>query len=308
MLFKKKQTACYASEISSFLHLPLVGEDAEVYGVSGINHPESYSLMFFTSKGNTKFNLDNKHSFDLQNLSDFENIVLITDEETSLLAPCSCIISSNPKLDFVKAMYKFFVELEKEGISPQALIDPQAKLGDNVSIGAHTVIGADVQIGDNVIILANVVITGEVEIGNNTVIKANSTIGSEGFNFVYDDDKPLHFPHIGKIIIGNNVVIGSNVCIERGALDDVIIKDDVKVDDLVQIGHNVFIDENSLICAGSIIAGSVRIGKGCYIAPVTCIDKGVVVADNALIGTGSIVRKDVSKGAVMAGNPARQLR
>lgn len=308
MLYNKKQTACYASEIASFLNLSLKGEDCEVYGVSGLNNPESYSLMFFTSKGNAKFNLENKHSFQLDNLSNFENIVLITDEQTSMLVTCTCIISSNPKLDFVKAMYNFFVELEKEGISPQALIDPRAIIGNNVSIGPHTVIGPDVLIGNDAIILANVVITGEVEIGNNTVIKSNSTIGSEGFNFVYDNDKPLHFPHIGKIIIGNNVVIGSNVCIERGALDDVVIKDDVKIDDLVQIGHNVLIKENSLICAGSIIAGSVRIGKGCYIAPVTCVDKGVIVEDDALIGTGSIVRKDVAQGSVMVGNPARKLR
>jgi|BioPla2DNA2_1021312.scaffolds.fasta_scaffold27216_2 UDP-3-O-[3-hydroxymyristoyl] glucosamine N-acyltransferase len=308
VLFIKKQTACYASEIASFLNLTLIGDECKVRGVSGINHPESHTLMFFTSKGNTKFNLDNKHKFELENLSNFENIVLITNEETSRIAPCSCIISANPKLDFVKAMHQFFVELQREGINPHALIDPGAKIGKNVSIGANSIIGPDVKIGDNVIICANVVITGEVDIGDNTVIKSNSTIGSEGFNFVYNNDKPLHFPHIGKIIIGNNVMIGSNTCIERGALDDVIIEDDVKIDDLVQIGHNVCIGEKSLICAGSIIAGSVKMGKGCYVAPIVCVDSGIVVEDDALLGTGSIVRKDVPKGAVMVGNPARKLR
>lgn len=308
MLFVKKEVSCDASEIAAFLGLELIGEDCEIKGVSGINNPKSNSLMFFTSKGNAKFNLDNKHKFELQQLINFKDVVLIANEALCGIAPCTCIISTNPKRDFVKAMNHYFVELQRDGISLRALIDNRALIGKNVSIGANSIIGPNVRVGDNVIICDNVVITGEVEIGDNTVIKANSTIGSEGFNFAYDGDIPLHFPHIGKIIIGNNVMIGSNTCIERGVLDDVVIKDDVKIDDLVQIGHNVFIGEKSLICAGSIVAGSVKMGKGCYVAPLVCVDSGIVLEDEALLGTGSIVRKNVPKGAVMVGNPARQLR
>ena len=87
MLFSKKQTACYASEIASFLNLPLVGEDAEVYGVSGINHPESYSLMFFTLKGNTKFNLDNKHSLIFKTVQSKHVLILMKKPVCSLLVP-----------------------------------------------------------------------------------------------------------------------------------------------------------------------------------------------------------------------------
>lgn len=40
-------------------------------------------------------------------------------------------------------------------------------------------------------------------------------------------------PHIGTVVIGNNVEIGSNTVIVRGTLNNTIIEDDVKIDDQV---------------------------------------------------------------------------
>lgn len=310
MLYCKTTQNVYASEIANYLDRPMVGKDTSVHQVCGINSISDDALMFYTNMGNAKFGTKSDKKLELDEISEHSNIVLITYQEISTKVTCTCIISPNPKLDFVKAMRKFFVNISTEGIHPSAIINPYATIGKNVSIGSNSFIGPKVTIGDNTNILSNAVINGEVVIGNNSLIKSNATIGSEGFNYVYDEDGiPIHFPHIGRIIIGNNVVIGSNSSIERGVLDDVVISDNVKIDDLVQISHNVFIDENALICAGSIICGSAKIGKGCYIAPLTCVDVNVSLAEDVMVGSCSLVRKTVTdKGATIVGNPARRLR
>ncbi|HIJ65900.1 MAG TPA: UDP-3-O-(3-hydroxymyristoyl)glucosamine N-acyltransferase, partial [Candidatus Hydrogenedentes bacterium] len=129
-----------------------------------------------------------------------------------------------------------------------------------------------------------------------------------GFSFVFDENALHHFPQIGRIVIGNHVWIGSNVCIERAALDETRIDDHCKIDDLVQIGHNANIHEACQITAGVIICGRVVLEPGCWVAPNAVIDNGVRVGHDALIGTGSVIRKDVEPNTVVAGVPGRVLR
>ena len=92
-------------------------------------------------------------------------------------------------------------------------------------------VAKDVVIGDNTKILANTVIFGVTEIGRNCVISSNCTIGSEGFGFSYNETEFIHFNHMGKISIGDNVWIGSGVTVLQG----------------VKIGKNSIIGAKSLV-------------------------------------------------------------
>jgi UDP-3-O-[3-hydroxymyristoyl] glucosamine N-acyltransferase len=140
------------------------------------------------------------------------------------------------------------------------------------------------------------------------VIKANSTIGSEGFRFIPDQEKLEHVPQIGGIRIGNHVWIGSNVAIERGSLRETVIDDEVKVDDLVQIGYDSRIGRATQITAGTIVGGGAVIEERCWIAPNSSIDAGVVIGRNSIVGMGSVIRRDVAPDSVVAGVPGRLLR
>ena len=66
-------------------------------------------------------------------------------------------------------------------IDSKAIIDPSAKIGDNVSIGPWTIIGPDVEIGDNCEIASHVVIRGPSKIGKNNKFYQFSTIGDHAF-------------------------------------------------------------------------------------------------------------------------------
>ena len=70
-------------------------------------------------------------------------------------------------------------------------------------------------IGENSIIEHNVVIQKGTTIGKNSRIRTNSSIGGDGFGFERSDENIIRFPHLGGVIIGDNVEIGANNTVNR---------------------------------------------------------------------------------------------
>ncbi|MBQ9469457.1 MAG: hypothetical protein IJU72_00730 [Bacteroidales bacterium] len=163
-------------------------------------------------------------------------------------------------------------------------------------------------IGDDTCIHANVVIDNCVRIGKQCEIKSGAVIGQSGFGFERDaDGMPLLFPHKGGVVVGDNVYIGANTCIDRGTLGDTVVASNAKIDNLVHIAHNCHIGEGAFVIAGASLGGGTRVGRGCWLAPNVTIKEQTVIHDNALIGLGAVVLKEVEPNVVMVGNPARKL-
>ena len=181
---------------------------------------------------------------------------------------------------------------------------PSASIGRNCSIDDTVIIGKNVTIGDNV------VIRGRVTIGNNCHIKSHACIGEKGFSFGFDEGgMPVAIRHAGGVRIGNNVEIGSFVSLCQSTMEEVdtVLEDNVKLDDNIHIAHNCHIGENTCFAAGCMLNGSVTVGRNCWIGLQVTLNK-VKVGDNVLIGSGSMVTKDVPPDVVIAGNPAKIIR
>lgn len=218
------------------------------------------------------------------------------------------LIVKDPYLAIAKIGNAFFVKKEAPMIHPTAIISPKAKIGDNVFIGAYSVIG-EASIGDNSHISSNVRIYDDTTIGQNCFVKEGAVLGGAGFGFEIDEEgNHFRFPQIGGVIIGNHVEIGANTCIDRGALSDTIIGDYVKIDNLVHIAHNVKIGNNAMIIACSEISGSCVIGENAWIGPNSAVREWLHVGKNALLGLSSVVVKNVPENEVWAGNPAKKIR
>ena len=112
-------------------------------------------------------------------------------------------------------------------------------------------------------------------------------------------------PHIGNVHLKENVEIGNNVCIDRAVMGSTLLSENVKVDNLVHIAHGVQIGKNSLIIANSMIAGSVVIGDNVWVSPSASIRQKLIVENDALVGMGAVVVKNVTESSVVAGNPAK---
>ncbi len=299
-MYKLKKPDIHASEISGLINQELIGDDIL------INTPSTYEKCI----ENSFICVLNEDQFDLTKICSDSKILIITNrdlEHDNL--NISYIKSPNPRLDFIRAVNEYFIDWDEIRIASSAKIHSKAILARNVSIGENVVIGPDVKIDENTKILNNVVITNQVEIGSNCIIKHNSTIGSEGFDFEIDKlGVPIHYPHMGKIVIGNNVWIGANTSIESGKIDNTIINNDVKVDDLVQIGYNCVIGERTMVTAGVIIERDVKIGNDVLLAPNSTIRNNIEIADNTIIGDGAVVVKNAESNSVYVGNPAKFLK
>ncbi len=308
-MFLKIKKKVNVKKIAKFLETEFKGKDFNVSTFSSLNEPANNSVCFYTNILNPGFNLKDNVKYDLNKLSKFKNLLIITDQDLKSKTNQSFIITKNPRLGFQLVINKYFIKEEYDkGIHKKALISKKSKIGKNVYIGANSYIGDNVKIGEGTKILQNVVILGRTSIGKNCRIKSNTSIGGEGFSFGFYKKKHVHFPHTGEVKIGNNVWIGSNVTVEKATIDSTVISDNVKIDDLVHVGHNSYLGSYSQITVASIIAGRARVGKKCWIAPNCVIDNGCVIGDECLVGTHSLVRKSFESNCIIAGSPARVLK
>ena len=216
----------------------------------------------------------------------------------------------NPRRVFAELLGHFFAKKTPMGvIHPSAVIDMSVSYNPHsVHIGPNVVIEEGSEIGNNVIIGANSVVKHGTIIKDNVQIGSNCTIGGVGFGYEKSESgEYLVIPHIGNVVLENNVEIGNNVCIDRAVMGSTWLQENVKVDNLVHIAHGVEVGKNSLIIANAMIAGSVKIGKDVWVAPSTSVRQKLNVGDNALIGLGSVVVKDVDANQIVAGVPAKPM-
>lgn len=250
----------------------------------------------------------------------------LPDVVDSLGKNVAVIITPDPKRGFGMVLAAMYPEAKASAsIHPSANIAEGVKLGEGVQIDAGATIEHGAELGDGVWVKAGATIGQHCTIGNDTIIFANAvlmfsivgancqigpgaTVGFSGFGIGRDKGGNMLIPHIGRVIIGNNVVVGANSTIDRGFIEDTEIGDHVMIDNLVQIGHNTKLGNGNVICGMVGIAGSTVIGEN----NIFGAQSGV--ADHITIGSGNVfaaragVTKNVEDGIVMAGFPAVSAR
>ncbi len=233
--------------------------------------------------------------------------VLLVDDDVTPIKGKILIVVKHPKVCLAQIGNHFFVEKQKAGIHPTAIVDEKAIIGENVYIGPYSVIGK-ATIGDGCIIDSNVRIHDCVTMGKNCHIKAGAVLGGEGFGFEKDAmGNRFRFPQIGDLIIGDDVEIGSNTCIDRGALSDTIIGSYTKINNLCHIAHNNVIGQNVEITGCVNLSGGNVIEDNVWISPNSSLRGYIHVGANAVIGMGAVVTKNIPTGETWVGNPAHKM-
>ena len=247
-----------------------------------------------------------------------------------------------PRLAMMKLLNLFYVPpVVNKDVHPTAVVDPSAKLGQNVSIGPNVVVSPNAEIGDNTKILANSYIGSDVKIGancffhpnvnigdrvkvgNNVILHHGVSLGADGFSFVTENPdnieqarkdgeikeaNPKHvifkIPSIGAVEIGNNVEIGANTTIDRGTIENTTIGDDTKIDNLVMIGHNCKVGRGCLIVSQVGIAGSCVIGDRVVIAGQAGLADHIEIGSDTIITAKAGVTKSFPERSIVVGIPA----
>lgn len=217
------------------------------------------------------------------------------------------LVVLNPRLALAKIIAYFFVEKIQGSIHPSAVIDEDAIVSPSAIIGAGCVVGK-AKIGNHTELKPNVVIYDDVCIGDNCLIQAGAVIGTDGLGCMREKDGQLvKFPHVGGVLIENDVEIGANCQIAKGVLSDTVIHNGCKINGMCFIAHNCELDENVWITGDTMLCGTTRVGRNATIFSNVIVRDQRRIGENAIIGMGSVVTKNVPDGEMWLGNPARKI-
>jgi UDP-3-O-[3-hydroxymyristoyl] glucosamine N-acyltransferase len=271
-----------------------------------------------------------------------ENEKLLTSagrsRASAIIAPASSsstgkplIRVKNPRFAFAQVLRIFAPEPKVYlGIHPKAIVGENTNFGENVSVHALAVVGDNVRlgencviypfvyigdnvtVGDNCVIYPHVVLHDDTEVGDCVVIHSGSILGTDGFGYMFIENRHHKIPQIGRVIIEDDVEIGANVTIDRARTGSTRIGAGSKIDNMVHIGHNVTVGKNCVIVAQVGISGSVEIGDGVILAGQVGVKDHVKIGDGTIVCAQTAVIKDLPKGSFVSGNygrpHARELR
>ena len=217
------------------------------------------------------------------------------------------IVSPESKRLFFSVLEHFYGEAPSEpGIGTHTYVGPHVRLGKHVTIGHNCTLDGEIDIADGVIIGNNVSLMNRIHIGEASEIRSGVVIGHAD-SIAYTEDaehNKLPVPHFGGVWIGSRVMIGENSSICRGTLDDTVLMDGVRLDAQTMVSHNCRFMKNSVAVGGSKFYGSVQVGENAYIAGAV-VRNQIVIGENAFVGMGSVVIRNILPGEKVRGCPAR---
>lgn len=302
------------SELAVFLDAELDGDpDAECRGIRDPLEAGPHDLAF----------LDKGKRIDPGSL---RAMALILDRRSDVSYP-NRLLSENPRLAFCKALELFHPHQSFfPGISPQAFVDPSAKLEEGVSIGPFAVVGAmaeigagteihphaviypGVKIGRNCLVYAGVIIREGTEAGDQVIFQPGAVVGADGFGYLVVDTGDLRkIPQVGTVQIGDFAELGANSCVDRGTLAATRVGTQVKLDNLVQVAHNVSLGSRTRLSAQTGISGSVDVGSDVVMGGQVGVADHISIAAGTMIAAQAGISGTIKDRAIYAGSPHQDI-
>ena len=112
-------------------------------------------------------------------------------------------------------------------------------------------------------------------------------------------------PHIGKVVIEDDVEIQANSCVDRATIGETVIKKGTKIDNLVQVAHNCWVGEDCAIAAHTALTGGVVFEDRVTTGGQVGISNHLRVGKDSLLLARSGVTKDIPPRSVVSGFPAQ---
>lgn len=187
------------------------------------------------------------------------------------------------------------------GIHPTAVVDPSAKLADDVEVGPYAVIGAGIELAPEVVVGPHVTLTGRTSIGARTRISPSCVIGG--------DPQVLDFAgEPTALVIGSDNVIREFAAIHVGSPDGVgctRIGDANFIMNNVHVAHDCQIGSGCVLASFTAMAGHVEIENHAVTGAFTGIHQHTRIGESSFTAANSMVSKDVPSFAKVAGDRAR---
>lgn len=302
------------SDIANLVQGVVIGDDSiHISSLSAIDNILSGTLVFAEGEDNLKIAESSEAA-----------AILVSKKTTQSVKPL--IQVPHPFKAFITLLNHFNPPSKiSSGIHPTAVLGEGVQLADQVYIGPYVVIeagsiigrnsvlkshihiGSNVIIGDNTTIHPHVTVYDNSHIGSRVTIHASTVIGSDGFGYIFVDGQHFKVPHVGRVIIEDDVEIGANTAIDRATIGATVIGEGTKIDNLVQVAHSVKLGKHNILCGFTGIAGSTTSGNHVIFAANVGVSDHVRIDDGVVLGarTGVPPNKHLKEGTVYLGSPAR---
>lgn len=181
-------------------------------------------------------------------------------------------------------------------IHQTAIIDPTARIAENVEIGPWTVIGADVEIGEGTWIGPHVVIRGPTTIGKNNKIFQFASVGEDSQDKKFRGERTF-------LEIGDRNVIREFCTINRGTGVDAktVIGSDNLFMAYVHIAHDCIIGNHTIFANNATLAGHVTVDDHAILSGFSGSFQFCRIGAHAFLSMGAQVEKDVPPFVKVAG-------
>lgn len=209
------------------------------------------------------------------------------------------------------------------GVHPRAFVDPDAQLGEGVTVEAFAVVQAGAVVGDGAWIQAHAYVGRGAKVGakarlmphavlmegctagDRVWLQPGAVVGADGFGHVIGPAGAVRVPQLGTVVLEDDVEVGANACVDRAALDETRIGRGSRLDNLVQVAHGVRIGTECMLAAFAGVAGGARLGNRVVMAGRTAVIDGIEVGDGAVFAGLASASRRVPPGRKLGGSPAR---
>ena len=186
-------------------------------------------------------------------------------------------------------------------IHPTAIVDSNARLGNNVAVGAYSIIGEHVEIADDSWIGPHVVINGHTRIGQGNRVFQFSSIGE-----MPQDKKYAGEPT--RLEIGDRNTIREFCTLNCGTAQDAGVTrvgSDNWIMAYVHLAHDCQVGNNTIFANNAQLAGHVQVGDFAILGGFTVVHQFVRIGAHSLTAMGTILLQDLPPYVTAAGNTAK---
>jgi len=186
-------------------------------------------------------------------------------------------------------------------IHPTALVDPAARLAEDVEVGAFSIVGPKVTIGSGCWIGPHVVLTGRTTLGENNRIFQFASIGEEPQDKKYAGEDT-------ELVIGNNNTIRELCTFSRGTVQGggrTRIGNNNWIMACVHIAHDCLLGDNIIMANNASLAGHVTVGDWAILSGYSLIHQFCSVGEHSFTSFASHVNQSIPPYVTVSGEKAR---
>ena len=213
--------------------------------------------------------------------------------------------AKDPYLAYQKALVAIhgFRKHPFAGVHPLAHVDPSATIGSGTIVYPGAYVGAGATVGKDCVLYPNAVVYDRCVLGDRVVLHAGAVIGADGFGYATSGGVHHKIPHIGNVILGDDVEVGANATVDRAALGSTTVGAGTKIDNLATLGHNVTTGVGCLVVAQAGVAGSTTLGNHVVLGGQAGLAGHITLGDQVMVGAQCGVIGDVDAKQIVHGTP-----